>query len=124
MRRPMREHAMPKFRPLAFAFALSATTSLAAAQEPSSWDMCNNEGKAYPPDIVVYGCTAAIGAADQNPQHLAVAHNNRGLAFRAKGDIARALADYDEAVRLDPDYAGAFNNRGVTLHDKGELGRA
>ncbi len=103
---------------------LAATLLCAAAQAPSSWDMCNNEGKAYPPDIVIYGCTAVISAGGSNPQNLAVAFNNRGLAFRAKGEVARALADYDEAVRLDPGYAGVFNNRGVTLHDRGDLDRA
>src|SRR4029077_216216 len=110
------------------AAALLATTLLptagATAQEASSWDMCNNEGKAYPSDIVIYGCSAVISSGASNSQNLAVAFNNRGLAFRARGDIAHALADYDEAVRLDPGYAGVFNNRGVTLHDKGELDRA
>src|SRR3974377_1629306 len=83
--------------------------------------MCNNEGKIYPPDIVIYGCTAVIGGGNPNPQNLAMAYNNRGLAFRAKGDVSRAPSDYDAAVRLDPDYAGVRNNRGVTLHDKGDL---
>jgi hypothetical protein len=71
----------------------SLLTATVAAQAPSSGDMCNNEGKAYPPDIVIYGCTAVISAGGSNAQNLAVAFNNRGLAFRAKGDIERALAD-------------------------------
>ena len=96
----------------------------AAAQAPSSSDMCNNADKAYPPDVVIYGCSSVIGAGSQNPLDVAIALNNRGLAFRAKGDIARALADYDAAVQLDPGYAGAYNNRGVTLHDRGEIERA
>ena len=43
----------------------------------------------------------------------AIAFHNRGLAYRAKGDLVRAIADYDEAIRLDPKYALAFNNRGI-----------
>ena len=30
------------------------------------------------------------------------AYNNRGLAYRAKGDYDHAIADYNEAIRLDP----------------------
>jgi len=37
----------------------------------------------------------------------------RGRAYRAKGDLGRAAADYDEAIRRDPNNAAAFNNRGV-----------
>jgi tetratricopeptide (TPR) repeat protein len=32
--------------------------------------------------------------------------------------IERAFADFDEALRLDPDYADAFNNRGTTWSDR------
>jgi predicted negative regulator of RcsB-dependent stress response len=30
-------------------------------------------------------------------------HMRRGDAFRAKGDEVKALADYNDAVRLEPD---------------------
>jgi hypothetical protein len=36
----------------------------------------------------------------------------------------RAIADYDEALRLDPKYAFAFNNRGNVYKAKGDLDRA
>lgn len=37
----------------------------------------------------------------------------RGRAYRAKGDISQAIADYDEANRLDPHSAVILNNRGA-----------
>ncbi len=40
-----------------------------------------------------------------------MAFNNRGIAYGRKGDNARAIVDYNEAIRLDPKNAGAFNNR-------------
>ncbi len=36
----------------------------------------------------------------------------------------RAIRDYDQAIRLKPDYANAFNNRGNAYADKGEYDRA
>ena len=36
----------------------------------------------------------------------------------------RALADLDEAIRLDPTYACSYNNRGRTYAFKGDYDRA
>jgi Tfp pilus assembly protein PilF len=41
-----------------------------------------------------------------------------------KGDFDRAIANYDEAIRLDPKYVNAYNNRGNAWHEKGEYDRA
>jgi len=54
----------------------------------------------------------------------AIACNNRGLAYRDKGELDRAVADFNEAIRLDPEFALAYNNRGLAYRDKGELDRA
>jgi tetratricopeptide (TPR) repeat protein len=37
----------------------------------------------------------------------------------AKGDIARAIVDYDDAIELDPKLALAHLNRGIALEAKG-----
>jgi len=44
-----------------------------------------------------------------------------GLAKDNLGDFEGAIADYDEAIRLDPEYAGAYNNRGLAKYDLGDL---
>ena len=46
------------------------------------------------------------------------AYINRGNAKQKRGQYD-AAADYDEAIRLKPDYSEAYNNRGIS---KGKLG--
>ena len=51
---------------------------------------------------------------------MAIAHNNRGNAYTAKGDYDRAIQDFDQSIKLNPTYAKPFNNRGVAYLRKGE----
>jgi tetratricopeptide (TPR) repeat protein len=62
-------------------------------------------------------------AIRNNPQD-AEAHNNRGLAHAATGNLDRALADYGRAIEINPDYAEAYNNRGLAYYRKGALAEA
>jgi lipoprotein NlpI len=55
---------------------------------------------------------AAIAAGDLSPQNLLLAHHNRGNAFQDKGDYRQAIAEYDSALKLKPDYAGSYYARG------------
>jgi tetratricopeptide (TPR) repeat protein len=48
----------------------------------------------------------------------------RGTAYYAKGDYDRAIADLDEALRLEPKYAAAFNQRGYAYAAKGNQDHA
>ena len=41
------------------------------------------------------------------------AHNNRGITFEERGDYGRALAAFDEAIRLDPKASLPRRNRAV-----------
>jgi len=70
------------------------------------------------------GCTAVIKAGQWIIAQLVAAYNNRGVALRPNGELDRAIEDYDQAIRLMPDYYVAINNRGVALMARGELDRA
>ena len=54
----------------------------------------------------------------------AVAIYNRGNAHFAKGEADRAIANYDQALAINPKYEDALVNRGVAHEKKGDLDRA
>ena len=49
---------------------------------------------------------------------------NRGIEYDEKRDYDRAIADYNEVIRLDPKDAKAYNSRGIASRAKGDLDRA
>ncbi len=49
---------------------------------------------------------------------------NRAYSKYDAGDYDGTIADYTEALRLNPDYADAYNNRGVAYDQKGDLDAA
>ena len=57
-------------------------------------------------------------------QNCAYVFNRRGLIWVEQRDFDRAIADYSQAIRIDPRYAGAFYNRGAAWLHKRELDRA
>jgi tetratricopeptide (TPR) repeat protein len=67
-------------------------------------------------DLRIKGCTAIIKL---NPKD-AIAYHNRGEAFSLKGDVDRAIADYNKAIEFNPSYAPAYNSRGRAYTSKGD----
>ena len=68
----------------------------------------------------INGCTALIDSDQTTTAASAIAYNNRGNAYAAKGDYDRAIQDFDQSIKLNPTYAKPFNNRGVAYLKKGE----
>jgi tetratricopeptide (TPR) repeat protein len=76
-------------------------------------------------DSKIAACTRVIEAGARRHGNLAWAYNNRGNAYHdQKGDLDRAFADYDQAIRLDRNYTFAYSGRGNVYRDKGDLDRA
>jgi tetratricopeptide (TPR) repeat protein len=50
----------------------------------------------------------------------AIAYHTRGKAHQLKGDLDRAIADYDKAIQLKPNYASAYETRGLVYATKGD----
>ena len=75
-------------------------------------------------NLRIGGCTAVIRAGQWQGKELAWAYYNRGNAYRNLGEPRRAIADYDQALRLDPEHANAYGNRGNAYLALGEYRRA
>jgi tetratricopeptide (TPR) repeat protein len=54
----------------------------------------------------------------------AEAYADRAYTLAEKGDLDRAMADYNEAIRFDPNLAIAYNNRGALWNRKGNADQA
>ncbi len=104
---------------LAIALGLISFSSASAALRADR-NTCTSETASD--DATIKACTNIIDAQDKSDH--AVAYYNRGFAYQNKGEYDRAIADYDQALRLDPKYAHAYNNRGGAYQDKGEYDRA
>ena len=46
---------------------------------------------------------------------------SRGSLWRRKDDLEKAIADYTEAIRLDPQCAPVYCSRGFAYEKKGTL---
>src|SRR5262245_61191804 len=96
----------------------------ALAQVSDEWARCLNENGAYSFDFAIAACTAVINSGKETQAILAIAYSNRGYAYDSKGDKNRAIADYSNAIHLNPTEANYYNNRGVAYSDRGDDDRA
>ena len=102
-----RESWLDSWRTLSFAALLTAAFTLPALAD--DWETCA-KGVG---DEAIAACTRAIKSGTYNGKTLALAYSNRGVEWKAKGDLAKAVADYDEAIKADPQQPAAYNNRGI-----------
>ena len=64
-------------------------------------------------DQTIRDLTEAIRS---NPNGLA--YNNRGLAYYQKGECDKAIADFSEAIELDPEDPETYYNRAKAYSKK------
>jgi tetratricopeptide (TPR) repeat protein len=103
---------------------LMLSTASVTAQSREDMARCADDGTTFSPDQQIAGCSAVIASAKLRGKRLSNIYYNRGITYQNKKDNERALADYDEAIRLDPKKDVAFNNRGRIYQAKGDHTRA
>src|SRR5262249_7687934 len=75
-------------------------------------------------DTAIAACTRAIESGKFKGRKLATLYVNRGAELTNKGQHERAIADFDQAIRFDPNYTFAYNGRGPASRAKGDNDRA
>jgi tetratricopeptide (TPR) repeat protein len=100
--------------PLAVGLMITAGPATTWADDKSD---CRNGKDA---DVRIKACSALI----QSDAKDATAYHNRGAALQSKGDLDKAMADYDQAISLKPDYASAYDSRARIFVAKGDYTRA
>jgi tetratricopeptide (TPR) repeat protein len=73
----------------------------------------------YDTAIIKYTDLISLG-----PPWQAAAYHNRGIAWSRKRDNLRAIADFDEAIRIDPYSADSFASRSGCWLEAGSADRA
>jgi lipoprotein NlpI len=103
----------------------SALLLVFAAPARAQWnDDAEKCAETSTPDLALARCTRAIQSGELSEPSLVVTLNNRGNAYQNKGDYARAIADYDQAIRLNSESALLFYNRGSAYQHRGDYERA
>ena len=72
--------------------------------------------------VAAYGQEAAKDQfyPEANVQN-AVTYLDRGNSKQKRGDIDGAMADHNQAIKFNPNYALAYNNRGIIKRTKGDI---
>lgn len=76
------------------------------------------------PDRVISGCALALESGSLAKRERVGIYINRGNAYGKKGDFDHAIADYGEAIRIDPNSWDAYYDRGITYKEMGDFDRA
>jgi tetratricopeptide (TPR) repeat protein len=95
--------------------ALMVLAGLSAPAIADDWQDCKQSDA----DKAIAACTQIIGKGPEGDKQLVVAYTYRGIAYAAKGDNDRAIADYTKAIEIDPKYVLAHTNRGNRFTAKG-----
>lgn len=75
-------------------------------------------------DVALEACSRAITSGKFKGRVLSLLYTNRGVEYVVKGENDRAIADHDQAIKLNPKNALAFNNRGNAYAAKFDHERA
>ena len=115
----MRERRLGRLAVTSLAFAVVVMVPGLAATDDAA-DCAKETG-----EDAIAACTRRIESGEVQAHELAVMLDHRGLALRRRGDIDRAIADFDQAIRLDPNFAEpVFRRAMVWAYNRNDVERA
>jgi tetratricopeptide (TPR) repeat protein len=81
------------------------------------------------PGLIVSGCFLGFVAVALSEETIGIStpaavHYNRGIACYANNELDKAIAEYNEAIRIDPALASAYCCRALCWREKKDLDRA
>ena len=101
---------------------LTALLAAAPAQAQASLDQaqCGNKGRDISPDLAIAACSRLIQYGSLTRADLGIVYIDRGSAYDDQGEHDQAIADYTNALELDPRNAVGYFIRGIAYDAKGE----
>jgi tetratricopeptide (TPR) repeat protein len=79
-------------------------------------------------DAAIEACTKVIASKKykkkKQKRTLSLLYTNRGVEYEIKKEYDKAIADQNEAIKIDPKNWAAYNNRGNTYAGKGDYDHA
>lgn len=103
-----------------FAAAFLAHGLALQSAHADDWPLCTSKNR----DQAIAACNRIIADKTTSVTNRAYTFNNRGVVYGDMGNYDRAIADYDQAIRLKPNDADSFINRAITYRKKGDYDRA
>jgi tetratricopeptide (TPR) repeat protein len=77
-------------------------------------EICTNSLRS---DVAIAACTWAIASGKYTAQNVATLYTSRGIAYGLTGQRDRAIQDFEEALRLDPQFAQSDRTDPVAVGD-------
>src|SRR6266571_508117 len=97
--------------------ALAGVPTVAAADDA---DTCAKQSG----DVAIAACSRAIASGKFRGEELAAIYVSRGVEYKNKRGLDRAIADFDQAIRLVPKNTDVYTVRGMAWEAKGDFDRA
>lgn len=89
--------------------------AVSAAPSEADRDSCFDDSG----DVAIAACTRAINSRRYKGEALARLYGARAFEYKVKRDFDRALADYNEAIRIFPNVVESLDARGSILAEQG-----